>query len=323
MDLIFLTPLGALVAVAIVLPLAAFAYVELRARRVREALSLRGPAAASTALLGVSLALVPGLFGLAAAQPVIEKVRSVSVRSDAEIWIVMDTSRSMLARTSPSARSRFDRARSEARVVRDAVPGVPVGIASLTNRLLPHLFPTSDEATFAATLDRSIGIERPPPDQTQSSEVTTFAPLVALQQQNYFSPGDRHRVAVVFTDGETRSLPGASVMDGLAAAPRVQLFFVHVARPDERVYAANGLPEADYRPDPRSGQNLARIAAEADGKTFSENDLGGVRDAVERAIGTGPHASVATRREVFSLAPWAVLASIVPLALVLYRRNLS
>ena len=38
-----------------------------------------------------------------------------------------------------------------------------VGIASLTDRVLPHLFPSTDVDVFEATIERSMAIERPPP----------------------------------------------------------------------------------------------------------------------------------------------------------------
>jgi hypothetical protein len=321
MNLVFLTPLGGLVAIGVLLPLAAFAYVELRARRARKQLALAPPPLRSTALLGTSLALVPALLGVAAAQPAIEHVRKISARTDAEVYLILDTSRSMLARPSANAPTRFDRARTEAEKVRRALSDVPVGLASLTNRLLPHLFPTSDESTFTTTLDQALGVERPPPDRSDVAEITTFDPLAVLQRQNFYSARARHRVAVVFTDGETPSLPPPSVFAELRVAPPVHLVFVHVARPGERVYDANAIPEAAYRSDPKSGVKLAQIASDAGGKAYSEDDLGKVEAAVKQAVGRGPDVTVATRRRAVALAPWAVLASLVPLAFVLGRRN--
>ena len=69
----------------------------------------------------------------------------------------------MLASASSGAPTRLERVQAHAEELRAHLPGVRVGILSLTDRLLPHLFPTVDESVFRSTLMKSIGIERPPP----------------------------------------------------------------------------------------------------------------------------------------------------------------
>jgi hypothetical protein len=228
----------------------------------------------------------------------------------------------MLAAERRDGRTRFERALDAAAAIRAAVPDVPVGIASLTNRLLPHLFPTTDAGTFGATLERSVGIERPPPDRVRTTQVTTFAPLAALQLQNYFSPSALRRLAVVLTDGEAGQLPPVSLTETLAAPPRIQTIFVHIAQPGERVFARTGLPEANYQPDPASGQRLRRLADLTDGQAFEENELEAVRSALRDRLGEGPRVGEARQRSSLALAPYALLVCALPLALILRRRNL-
>ena len=44
----------------------------------------------------------------------------------------------------------------------------------MTNRVLPHLFPSANEDIFQATLERAIGIERPPPPSGLATVATDF-----------------------------------------------------------------------------------------------------------------------------------------------------
>ena len=73
-DLIFLSPMGALIALGVVLPLAALVLVARRGSRLRAALASRARrAGASPSTLAA--AVVAALFGVAAAQPVAERRR--------------------------------------------------------------------------------------------------------------------------------------------------------------------------------------------------------------------------------------------------------
>jgi hypothetical protein len=323
MDLQFLTPLGWLLAVGAVLPLAAFVIAELRERRVRRALRLEPPTKWRQAPLAASLFLLPVLLGAAAAQPVIESSHKREVRKDAEVYVVFDTSRSMLASSSPTTPDRFERARQEAEKVRSSLRDIPVGIASLTNRLLPHLFPTADESAFRTTADEAIGIERPPPDQTGNLNVTTFGPLAVLQPDNYFDAKATRRLAIVFTDGETTFAPPQGLAHELSRPPGVHVIFVHVAKPDERVFDKSGLPESEYRADPQSGQRLRALAELVHGQSFEEDQLDQVGAAARDALGSGGvRVASGTERSSVPLAPYVALAGFVPLALILRRRNL-
>jgi hypothetical protein len=318
----FLTPLGWLLAVGALLPLSAFVLAELRERRVRRALQLDPATMQSRLPLALSLLALPLLLGAAAAQPVLESSHKHKVIGDAEVYIVFDTSRSMLAAAGPQSPDRFERARREALDVRRALPDVSVGIASLTNRLLPHLFPTTDQSAFASTVEQSIGIERPPPDQTGRLNVTNYAPLAFMERDNFFAAKTVRRLAIVFTDGETTFAPPEDLAQALAEPPGVQVVFVHVAEPGERVFDKSGLPEATYHADAESGRRLQSLARLLHGQSFEENQLGGVTAAARDALGNGVRVDSGTERESYPLAPYVALAGFVPLAFVLRRRNL-
>jgi len=316
-----MTPIGALLGIGAVLTLAAFSLAEARARRVSAALGL--PAAGRSRIpLAVSVAAIPVLLGAAAAQPVLESTHQRYARSEAEVFFVLDTSRSMLASAAAGSPTRFDRARSDAIEVRRALAEVPAGIASLTNRLLPHLFPSSDQAVFVSTLGHSVGIERPPPDRTESIQVTTFAPLADLQRRNYFDKSARRRVAIVFTDGETRATVDERLRRALARGPGLETIFVHVANAGERVFLESGSPERGYQPDSQSMAKLEGIAGTVQGRAFQESALGEVERAARDALGSGARVPSGRERHSHPLAPYVALAGFLPLGLILRRRNL-
>ena len=78
----------------------------------------------------VFLTPLAGLFALAAMQPVLELGRERAEREDAELYVVFDTSRSMLAAAAPGEPNRLARAEELALRLRARIPLVPVGIAS-------------------------------------------------------------------------------------------------------------------------------------------------------------------------------------------------
>jgi hypothetical protein len=320
MELSFLTPFAALFALAALVPLAVTRHADRRARRIRNALGLDEPPWLSRYSVVAALVAVCGLLGLAAAQPVVATTRSLPERSDAQVFAVLDTSRSMLASENGGAPTRLERARRLALEVRDALPDVPLGLASLTDRLLPHLFPTTDRRVVAQTLEDSIAIEQPPP-RIGAIVATTFDALAAAERLNYFPPRIAKRVLVVFTDGETRPLQQDL---GLALQERVpiEVLFVHVWGDRERIYTA-GVPEAGYGPDPESRAKLSSIASSIGGEVFDETSAVAVADAVRKHLGAGETITREHEGTRYSLMPWLTLAALLPLCFVLLRRNVS
>ena len=148
---------------------------------------------------------MPILLGIAAAQPAIRAPETANVRTDAQAMFVIDTSRSMLAGSGPGEPTRLARAQRAAMRLRSALDDVPAGVGTLTDRALPNLLPVADVAAFDATVERAIGIERPPPQEVNVT-ATTLAPLSELATQGYYSPSARRRLLVVLTDGESRSV---------------------------------------------------------------------------------------------------------------------
>ena len=320
MDVTFLTPFGALLALTAVVPVAVLLVKARRLRRIRAALRLSPPGPRSGLSLVLALAAVPALAGLAAAQPVIERSESVRERTDAEVFVLMDISRSMLASARPASPIRFERAREAALRLAGALPSVPVGVASFTDRSLPHLFPTTDRRVLQATLGEAIDVERPPAGLFFTERATTFDVLAAFPRYDYFSPSARRQLLVVLTDGEGRELQ-EDLAGPFRETPRIQTIFIRFWTADERIYET-GVPEEAYEPDPASGGQLAQVASLVGGRVFEEASVADAIAAARRALGTGP-----TRERVLeggrrALMPWLTLATALPLGFVLRRRNL-
>ena len=64
--------------------------------------------------------------------------------------------------------------------MRDALPGIPAGVATLTDRLLPDLLPNPDPSVFAQTVNQAVQIEEPPPASSNIKATTFTVPLEYL-----------------------------------------------------------------------------------------------------------------------------------------------
>ena len=139
--LTFLSPPGGLVALGVLLPLAALLVAERRVARARELLRLAAPGAHGLRTIVAALAAVPLLLGVAASQPAVRTQHGTRLRTDAQALFVLDVSRSMSASAEPRGRSRLARAREAALRLHSGLTEVSSGVATLTDRVLPDLFP--------------------------------------------------------------------------------------------------------------------------------------------------------------------------------------
>ncbi len=320
MGISFLSPEAGLVALAALLPLAAFAVGQRRVAAVRGVLGLQAPEGARRLMVPAAAAAVVGLLALAAAQPVRSERHSSSVRSDAEVFVVVDSSRSMGAAAGPQSPTRFARARGLALELRRDLPEVRVGLASLTDRVLPHLFPSHDVADYRATLDHALGIDRPPPLRRGRGTTTSLASLASLGNANYFPGSTRKRIAVVLTDGE--SVPAsAGRLRAQLEAGKVNVVFVQIWRPGERVYTPDG-PDLRYRADPGAPAAMQKLGLELGVPVYADAQEAPVAARVRELVGRGPRVEVPSHTTIRPLSPYLALAAVLPLGLVLRRRNL-
>lgn len=314
-----LTPVAGLIALAALVPLGALFLSDGEARRLRSLLRLPEPSGRTSLPVAVGIVACALLLGLAAAQPVLAFTDRSVGRKDAEVLLVFDISRSMLATQGANGTSRFARAKVAGSDLRVSLADLPVGIASFTDRTLPHLYPTTDAEVFNTLMARTLGIERPP-SQIPATRTTSLEALATLASGNLFSPEVRKRVAVVFTDGESRPFNPAVFRTFRFDSP-ANLLYVHLWHPAERIYDSRGRVEAEYQPDGASIDALNTIAAAGGGRVFAEQNLDEVAGAVRSVVGQGRTEDRGNRRSLKPLAGWAVLLAFVPLGFVLLRRN--
>jgi von Willebrand factor type A domain len=319
--LVFSSPFAAFVAAGVLLPLAAVLVAERRAAWARRRLRLNPPSLRGRLAAVVALVLLAALVGVAAAQPTVRTANRRLVRTDAQAMFVVDTSRSMLASSERAGQTRFARVRAAAQHLRIDLPEIPTGIASFTDRVLPLVLPTADESVFSSVLDKTLAVDSPPP-QARSVEATTFSTLTDLVVGRYFVPSIKRRLAVVFTDGESRPVDDASIARTLRDAHVLGPIFVRVGGSKERVYDAQGVPEPEYRPDPTSGARLTALARAVGTDVYGPGEMAAAAAEAKRLLGSGPVVTRGQETGSLSLAPYAILAALAPLAFLLWNRNI-
>ncbi len=316
--LVFLSPAAALVALAVLLPLAAFVLAERRVAGVRRVLTLQPPrGGVDVTALALPVAVVL-LLALAAAQPALSNTRTQRVRTDAEVLFVLDISQSMAASTGRSGSKRLDRATAAAMRLRSSLPSVPAGVATLTDRVLPNLLPVPDAAAFDATVRQTVAINQPPPREL-NVRATTFGALSSIPNAGYFQSSAARRAIVLLTDGESDFYDPAVVGRALGAKPRTGFLAVQFWRSSESIYEASGRLDPNYRPDPTSKTQLAALAEAAHGRAFGEGNLGGAAAALRTLLGNGRLRSVGRTQTTHPLAPYVALLALLPLALMFVR----
>jgi len=333
--LVFLSPAGALIALAVALPLAAAAVGAVRRTRTRDVLGL-GPPGRRGLVDVACLAAVPLLLGLAAAGPALRSPAARPTLKSTEVIFVFDVSRSMGARVGPHGETRLSQAKKAALALRAAIPEAPVGISSLTTQLLPELFPTADEQAFATTLDKAIDVLKPPPPAFQT-KATTFDPLATMRDQGFFKPTTQHRTAVFFTDGEstrffpeniglrlTGKLPPTTVF-GRVQKPqaRVKLLLMHYWDPKERVYLQDGGVDAAYRPDLRAPAIVSELAQDTHSRPFTRGELESAKAALRKSVANDRKGGRTATMNTTKLAPYAAAVALFPLGFLVWRRNLA
>jgi hypothetical protein len=321
-DVTFVTPLAAVFGLAALAPLAVFVVRQRRLRRIRAVLGLAEPRSRTWLPLAIALAAVPFLLGLAAMQPVIETTRVVPERTDAQAFVALDVSRSMLASERPGAPTRFERARSIALELRPELPELPIGIATFTTGSIPHLFPTTDSTVFTATLEKTLRVNEVPTGGFSGflTRATSLDAIADVPRLNYFSPSAKKRVLVVLTDGESRELE-QDVARAFATQPRIDTIFVHIWSAGEQIYET-GIAEEGYSADPRSLTTLEGVASRISGRVLSEDDVGQVAGAVRELVGEGPTVDREHEGGRLALMPYLTLVILVPLGFVFLRRNI-
>lgn len=297
-------------ALAALLPLLAAAYGRRRLAAARRELALQPPRRAGMLRLAAAVC-GSALLGLAAAQPALTHASGTRVRPDVEALFVLDTSRSMAAAAALHAPTRLDRAVAAAERLRAAIPEVPSGIATLTDRVLPDLLPVADTAGFDAVAGRAVAIESPPP-QSSAVRATSYEALAGIASGDYFPRSARRRLVVLLSDGESAPFDAAAVARALAPGRGYRFEAVRFWRSGEAVYDPAGRPESAYRPDPLGRVLVDQLAAAAGGKAFEEGEVAAAAAYLRGLAGGGPTVVAGgLARSRRPLAPYVAAAALV------------
>ncbi len=314
------TPWALGLCVLAAVPMAVWAALERRQARVRAVLGLsRSGSASSRWTVGLAVLACVALAA-AAAQPVSTRKVTRDARSRSEVVFVVDVSRSMLASSAHGASTRLEKARRAAVTLRGAVPDVPAGVAGLTDRVLPYLFPSLDRSAFSRTVGSSVAADSPPPERV-ATVATSFAGLAALRSDGFYSRGARFRTCVLLTDGETRAgagEPSGSVASALAGRHGCTLIVVGVGGATDRIRDARGRVDPAYRPEASAGATLRRLADDAGGTLASVESLPAAARALRAAAEVGPTRAVGVRTThrsfSFALAALGAAAALASIA---------
>jgi hypothetical protein len=262
------------------------------------------------------------LLTLAAAQPVVASSVSKKGRADADVYFVFDVSRSMAARPSASAPTRLQRARRDGEALRGLLPDVAIGVASLNDRLLPHLFPTVSSIAFSATVEKALGINKPRAALFYGvgGTGTKLGSVGDLATEGYFSDAKK-RVVVVFTDGETLRQDLDSLSERLDRA-HVRAFFIRYWSRKDRIFLSSGGVESAYFPDASSGPLLDQVARSLGTHVFQGGHAGAVARELRTALGRGPTGTRQRDLGTFQLAPYLVALAFPFLLFILFARHM-
>ncbi len=317
-----ISPFGAVVGLVALLALVELRRSRRRSDVARQAIGLTRVRRGRVDGVGVAICSVAALVAVAAAQPVLVDTNRVPVRRDAAVYIVIDTSRSMLASREPGMQTRLERARRIAQIVRSELPGIKVGVASMSDRVLPHLLPSLDVASFDDTVAHVLRAGEPTP-QGGGKTTSSLGALAALVQDNFFLASERRRAAVVISDFESIPFDQRHLARALRGPPGIALELVRIGGSGERVFDQRGKPELGYQPEPGAAALTRDVAAAVGGHTFGEHSADAAGRAVASALGREGKTTVVshvTARRV--LAPDALGLAALPLILLLLARNL-
>jgi hypothetical protein len=308
MALGLLTPWGLALGLLGLAPVAVALWRERTAHRARRALGLAHPSRRALATRPLLLALAFGLLGLAAAHPLVRDRQTQKERRDAQLMFVVDNSRSMLASRGRHGTPRWQRAIAAAEQIHAAVPDVASGVVALNDRLLPYLFPTTQEQVLHLVLHDAYSVDHPLP--TTQTQWTTYLGSVAKLANGYFVDDVAHKIAVVITDGETRTYSPFTLAQDLQAKG-IDLVYLRIWDKRERIYRAGGKTERYTPVDP----SVLGFAQTGNARLFQEAQLGAAIADIRKRIGSGPTRNVATSTRNVSIGGQLVLLALAALLL--------
>jgi len=317
--MVLLHPLALLV-LALLAPLAGLEWVRLRRERgAARALGLDPQRLWRALRNGVCAALAVALAAFAASEPSLQQTKNVQLRADAEVYLFVDASASMLAGASSHAPTRLQQARAASvRFARDLPADLPLGAGALPQSPLPLTAPNGDRQLFLAAIDHLTTPGSLPEHLYGGRTATDFSNLTTLTSTHFFLPKTKRRIVVVLSDAEGPSFDTATTAATLKRA-HIRLVFVRFGSSRDRIWlqrpGQSPVIDAKYEPDLSDLGQVRLLAGETGGAFYEQRSIGAAVDKVERLAGHGPDRS-AEPLSVYAdaLGPYVLLAALPFLA---------
>jgi len=311
---------GALAGLLLLAPLAWFEWRRIRReRRAARAVGLEPQQIWRAAERAVCAAIVVVLAVFAASEPSRRQTTRVQLRADAEAYLYVDSSGSMLASASASAPTRLRQARAAAAKFAQELPAdLPLGAGAFPESPLPLTMPIGDRQLFITTINRQTVPGSLPELYYGGVTATNFANLSYLTSARFFLPTTTRRIVILLTDAEGPSFDSTAVVTALKTA-HIKLVVVRFGSPHDHVWL-----EAPHRApvtDPRFVSDLSDLgemrllSTETGGGFYNASQLGAAIAKVDRLAGHGrdrPAEPLSLYAD--SLGPYAVLAALPFLA---------
>jgi hypothetical protein len=311
---------GALVGLLLLVPLAAVEWVRLRReRRAARALGLQPQPLWRALRNGICAALVVALAAFAASEPSLGQTKRVQLRADAEVYVFVDASASMLASSSSRSSTRLQQARAASAEFAQALPpDLPLGAGALPQSPLPLTAPNGDRQLFLAAIDHLTTPGSLPEHLYGGRTATDFSNLTTLTSTNFFLNQTKRRIVVVLSDAEGPAFDTATTVATLKRA-HIRLVFVRFGSSSDRIWlhpqGEKPVLDPKFEPDLSDLGEVRLLAGETGGGFYEQDRLGAAIHKVERLAGQGPdRAAEPLSLYADSLGPYALLAALPFLA---------
>ncbi|HEY3463395.1 MAG TPA: hypothetical protein VGK62_08125 [Gaiellaceae bacterium] len=310
----------ALLTLILLVPLAGVEWVRLRRERgAARAVGLEPQRLWRGLRNGVCAALVVALAAFAASEPSLRQTKNVQLRADAEVYLFVDASASMLASASSHAPTRLQQARSASVAFAQSLPpDLPLGAGALPQSPLPLTAPNGDRQLFLAAIDHLTTPGSLPEHLYGGRTATDFSNLSTLTSTHFFLPKTKRRIVVVLSDAEGPSFDTATTAGTLKRA-HIRLVFVRFGSSRDRIWlhrpGQSPVVDTKFEPDLSDLGQVRLLAGETGGAFYDQRSIGSAVDKVERLAGHGPDRS-AEPLSVYAdaLGPYALLAALPLLA---------
>ena len=311
---------GALFALFLLVPLAGFERVRLRReRRAARAVGLEPERLWRALRNGICAGIVIALAAFAASEPSLRQTKRVQLRADAEVYLFVDASASMLASASSHSPTRLQQARAaSAEFAQSLPPDLPLGAGALPQSPLPLTAPNADRQLLLAALDHMTTPGSLPEHLYGGVTATDFSNLSTLTSTQFFLPKTKRRIVVVLSDGEGPSFDTASTVSALKHV-HIRLVFVRFGTSNDRIWlhppGQSPTIDSKFEPDLSDLGEVRLLAGETGGGFYDQRSIGKAVDKVEQLAGHGPdRPAVPLSLYADSLGPYVLLAALPFLA---------